>query len=252
MAVIRGDLEAGNFFVMRRAAIEDDRLSLKAKGLLAYLLSKPPGWKVSTSQLAGMGPDGKDAVGTAMRELVACGYSAMVEIRKMGGTVGYDYIITDVPEPDVGGNPAVPGKSANGGKPAVNGKSATSNKEVSSLTRRNTPPVVPQGGRTRTRGMTKPKMEAHEEYPRFNEIWRQLPSRGGHSDPKPAAFKAYLARLKEGAKPEEMELGAQRYAAYCDATGKTGTETVMQGQRFFGPNYEWEHGWEIPATGANR
>lgn len=236
MAVIRGNLEAGNFFVMRRLAIEDERLSLKAKGLLAYLLSKPPGWQVSTSQLAAMGPDGKDAVGAAMKELVMCGYSAMVEKRRMGGTYGYDYIITDDPSTMDSGLSAVTGKT-------VNGKSATSNNDGS----KNNPPVSPpRGTRAKRKGMTKPEMEAHEKYPLFQSIWSELPQRLG-SDPKVDAFQQFLARLKEGVDPEVIRQGALRYAEFCDATGKTGTETVMQGKRFFGREYEWEQGWEVPS-----
>lgn len=240
MAVLRGPLEAGNFTVIRKAALEDERLSWKAKGLLAYLLTKPPGWKVSTGQLSRVGPDGKDATSAAMRELVACGYSAMVEQKKMGQIVGYDYIITDAPEGVDGGKPAVPGKPAVDGFPA-NGKSAPSNNKGSKNKNRST-------GR---RGMTKPQMEAHPDYPVFQTIWQELPSRGGASDPKPEAFKQFLARLKEGVDPEEIRQGAIRYAQHCDATGKTGTEVVMQGRRFFGGSYEWEHGWEIPATTTN-
>jgi hypothetical protein len=42
------------------------------------------------------------------------------------------------------------------------------------------------------------------------------------------------------------ELGAQRYAAFCDATNKTGTEFVMQAATFFGPDKHYENDWAIP------
>ena len=40
----------------------------------------------------------------------------------------------------------------------------------------------------------------------------------------------------------------QRYAKFCDATGKTGTEYVMQAATFFGPDKHYENDWTIPAT----
>jgi hypothetical protein len=43
-----------------------------------------------------------------------------------------------------------------------------------------------------------------------------------------------------------MQAGVQRYTAWCEATDKTGTETVMQARRFFGPGREWENEWQPP------
>lgn len=44
--VIRVKKRPSNFVMMDKTFLEDDRLSYKAKGLLAYLLSKPDDWKV--------------------------------------------------------------------------------------------------------------------------------------------------------------------------------------------------------------
>jgi hypothetical protein len=42
-----------------------------------------------------------------------------------------------------------------------------------------------------------------------------------------------------------MQRGVLRYADFCRAVGKEGTEYVMQAVRFFGPNREFENPWEI-------
>lgn len=40
-----------------------------------------------------------------------------------------------------------------------------------------------------------------------------------------------------------MFAGVERYRAYCEARGIIGTDFVQQGQRFFGPNREFEGEW---------
>lgn len=81
----------------------------------------------------------------------------------------------------------------------------------------------------------------------FESIWQAYPKRDG-SNPKKPAYGAYRQRLKEGAPHDDIAAGVQRYAAWCDATGKTGLETVMQAKRFFGPGREWENPWTTEAA----
>lgn len=54
--------------------LEDERLSWKARGLLAYLLSRPENWRVESNALAEIGPDGRDSVRSGLAELEAHGY----------------------------------------------------------------------------------------------------------------------------------------------------------------------------------
>ena len=62
-----------NFTVIDNQAIHDADLSLKATGLLCYLLSLPPDWDVSGRALANMKKDGGDAVYSGLKELEATG-----------------------------------------------------------------------------------------------------------------------------------------------------------------------------------
>lgn len=62
------------YVMIRRDAAADSRLSWKARGLLAYLLSLPDGWDIAVRDLVQRGPDGRDAVYTALQELKTYGY----------------------------------------------------------------------------------------------------------------------------------------------------------------------------------
>jgi hypothetical protein len=82
-------------------------------------------------------------------------------------------------------------------------------------------------------------------YPQdFENLWAIYPKRAG-GNPKKKAFRAYCARIKNG-HFHNIGLGLNRYKAFCEATGKVGTEFVMQMATFFGPDEHYEEEWDIP------
>ena len=62
------------FVALPNDAVEDVRLSYRARGLLAYLLSRPDGWHTDSTRLAAGAKEGRDAVRAALGELEAIGY----------------------------------------------------------------------------------------------------------------------------------------------------------------------------------
>lgn len=88
-----------------------------------------------------------------------------------------------------------------------------------------------------------------EEPPLFGIAWAAYPRRAG-SNPRNDALAQWLARVREGASEADMFAGTERYKAFCDAMGKTGTETVMQAKRFYGRNREFADLWDVPALAA--
>lgn len=80
----------------------------------------------------------------------------------------------------------------------------------------------------------------------FERVWEILPPRAG-GDSKPEAFQQWQARIGEGVSPAELEAGAEAYGRYIEATGKMGTEFVLQGKTFFGLRKRgWEQRWAAP------
>lgn len=77
----------------------------------------------------------------------------------------------------------------------------------------------------------------------FSRVWDVYPRRTG-GNPKREAFKAWTARLRAGVTVEVLQAGVERYRAYCDREGKTGSQFVMQAATFFGPGERYLETWE--------
>ncbi len=84
--VIRVRKRPSNFVMMDKSFLEDTRLSYKAKGILAYLLSKPDNWKVIIGNLVNYSTDGKASVYAGLKELKECGYYEKTPVRNEQGT----------------------------------------------------------------------------------------------------------------------------------------------------------------------
>lgn len=71
--------------------VRDGKLSLKARGLLAVLMSHDPEFVVSVRQLLASNPEGRDAIDGAIRELRRHGYLEVRQLRsregKLNGTL---------------------------------------------------------------------------------------------------------------------------------------------------------------------
>lgn len=63
-----------NYTVMNRTALNDIRLSWKAKGIIAYMLSMPDDWVFYMDELMTHATDGKDSFRSGFRELKDNGY----------------------------------------------------------------------------------------------------------------------------------------------------------------------------------
>lgn len=81
-----------NYTVITNAILRDTRLSLKAKGLLVTILGLPPTWDFTIKGICTVLKEGRDAVTTAIDELIECGYCSRINERnETGQFLGYDY-----------------------------------------------------------------------------------------------------------------------------------------------------------------
>ena len=86
------------FVVIDKRPLEDKRLSWKAKGVLAYLLSKPDGWRVDPRHLASVSNCGPESIREALKELARCGYARLEHPRDRNGTLtGSSWTVSELP-----------------------------------------------------------------------------------------------------------------------------------------------------------
>ena len=88
----------GNYTTIQNELINDKSISLKAKGILLYMLSKPFDWKYNPKEIAANSKDGLDSVYSGLKELIEAGYVSRK--RYADGRVDY-YVFEDKSENDI-------------------------------------------------------------------------------------------------------------------------------------------------------
>lgn len=181
--------------------VTDWRLSLKSKGLMLVLLSRPSNWKFKVSGLAAFCHCGRDAIRTSLLEMEAAGYLERKRTRAEGGKfAGNEYIVYDVsqldadektePEgplatgfsepPPLSGNPTMDEGQPLSGFPALDkpasGEPALENPPPDPSIRtgiEDTPPTPQKGGRKPRRPKEEPEPDWLPE--RFERFWQYYP-----------------------------------------------------------------------------
>jgi len=88
-----------NYTVMANHHLRDNRLSLKAKGLLSVMLSLPADWDYTLAGLAHISKEGVDAIRAAVNELVQAGYIIRSRRRNEAGQLSdTEYLIYEFPQ----------------------------------------------------------------------------------------------------------------------------------------------------------
>lgn len=88
-----------NYVVMNRTALNDNRLSWKAKGIMAYMLSMPDDWVFYMDELITHATDGKDSFKSGLKELKDNGYVERKPVRdeKTKRIVAWETIVHEAP-----------------------------------------------------------------------------------------------------------------------------------------------------------
>lgn len=91
-----GAVPGGHFTIVPNAWLRDDRLSWKAKGLLAYLASHAEGFRVSQNLMLRAATDGRDSLLSGLAELEEAGYLVKADRDRddSGRYASYDYRLT--------------------------------------------------------------------------------------------------------------------------------------------------------------
>lgn len=74
MNITRIDKKEGNYTRISNDLINDSRLSLKEKGIMIHILSKPDNWVLNVKEIANSNQDGEKAVYSGIKKLKELGY----------------------------------------------------------------------------------------------------------------------------------------------------------------------------------
>lgn len=98
MAISRGTLPADSFTIISNAWLRDPTVSLKVKGLLAYVASHAAGYRLTLEQIVAETKDGIDAVRATIADARDAGYLRTVDVRnERGHRIGTDFELLEPP-----------------------------------------------------------------------------------------------------------------------------------------------------------
>ena len=96
--IVRAKRPDRGFTILDNAVLRDERLSYRAAGILANILSRPDNWKADYRSLArGEGREGEAAVRTALKELERHGYLIRHRRRDERGRWSWEQYVYDTP-----------------------------------------------------------------------------------------------------------------------------------------------------------
>ena len=179
MAVIRVEKNR-NYTTMSNYHLQDQRLSLKAIGLLSKILSLPDDWDYTVAGLAKKCREGKDAVRSAIEELEVAGYIVRRRTHGPDGAfAGNEYIVYECPQ-ELSTAPL-------SGFPTMDNPTLENPTEQNTNKQNTNTPIVPTGDAPGEKKRAKGEWEPE----RFEAFWKYYPPRQGKRSGKKAARRAW-------------------------------------------------------------
>jgi adenylate kinase family enzyme len=217
MSIIRRASDGSPYTAISNTTLQDKTISLDAKGLLVYLLSKPPDWNVMSSVLMREFDIGKDRYYRMVNELQAAGYFKIIRGNDEKGHRTTEYVVSDGKLPDDTASGLAGDGQAGDGSPASGQQDTTKErKKHKGMTETKTPTGSAKA--TAPRGVDA----------QFAEVWDIYPRK----IKKAEALKRFRVRIREGTPFEELKAAVVNYAAL-----RAGQEEqfTMHPTTFFGP-----------------
>ena len=187
MATVRVE-KISDYTTLSNRALDDERLSLKAVGLLVYMLRLPDDWDFTLEWLEKKHRDGLSSIRSAMKELEDAGYvSRGNQKRGQGGTFqGSDYIIREDPDGDrpTKAVTACENRTRTACEKPISVFPTSENRMQPNTKLPSTnlpnPPKAPQGGRRARKKKTKLACEYEPEI--FERLWNTYPRGEGKGE----------------------------------------------------------------------
>lgn len=101
MSIKRATRPKVHFTIIANEVLRDDRLSFRARGVLASILSRPDNWKTTSESLARESKEGRSAILSALKELEEIGYLVRNKYQNDKGQWISESVVFDKPQTDV-------------------------------------------------------------------------------------------------------------------------------------------------------
>lgn len=232
MAIIRVQKNQ-NYTTINNTALKDTRLSFKAKGLMAYMLSVPDDWKFYQSELTNRATDGVASIRSGLKELEKHGYLVRYQGRDED-TGEFGDVVWDLYEVPICENPISVNSKTGNPKPV--------NQTLLSTDELSTDELSTESKDT-TSNLDLPSDEELKE--RFEEFWKFYPNKQG----KKQALKKYMQYMKDPKDETTDEDILRGISAYNKQIEKNNTKKkyIKHGDTFFN-NKSWEDDFEVGTT----
>ncbi|MHC5551235.1 helix-turn-helix domain-containing protein [Carnobacterium maltaromaticum] len=195
-----------NYTIINNTGLKDKSLSLKAKGLLAYMLSLPDDWIFYETELIKHSKDGRDSIRGGLKELEDKGYLVRERARDdLGKLKGTDWLLYETPQ-NVN-IPTFPPKTDFPmlGKPMLDNPMLGNPTLLSTDSTKDLPKLNTNNTKDKDNTSNKDSMEVL-----FKKIWAIYPKK----TLRQSGLAAYKKAIKKGVTHEEIEQGVLNYVAY--------------------------------------
>lgn len=195
-----------NYTIINNTGLKDKSLSLKAKGLLAYMLSLPDDWIFYETELIKHSKDGRDSIRGGLKELEDKGYLVRERARDdLGKLKGTDWLLYETPQ-NVN-IPTFPPKTDFPmlGKPMLDNPMLGNPTLLSTNSTKDLPKLNTNNTKDKDNTSNKDSMAVL-----FDKIWAIYPKK----TLKKSGLAAYKKAIKKGVTHEDIEQGVLNYVAY--------------------------------------
>lgn len=239
------------FTTIDNGVLNDTSLSWKAKGLFAYLWSKPDDWDFYEIEIAKHSSDGRSSLRAGIKELEGRGYLTRSRQRSTDGKLGgTDWILSENPmqKKPMYDDPMFQNRTYDN-QTLLN--TNNTNTDLTKDLQTNTP-LPPKGGeRAEPVGLPfgappadqKTQKATSELEDSFEELWKDYPRKAG----KKQAFAHYKKWRKESKEHTAAYLAKRLglYKAYL-AANHTAARYILQGSTWFNGRFDDDYEIRIP------
>ncbi|QOF71459.1 hypothetical protein IG197_27575 [Aminobacter sp. SR38] len=238
-ATIRRGVRNARYTTLPNHVFEDVRLSMEARWLLGYLLSKPDNWTVRMGDVAKKGVCGRDKARRMINELVEHGYAEKDQQREDGRFAKLSLVIYDEPKEasEINGSAQGVAFVPQTENPSTVNPSTEKPATVNTALVKTEDLAIPESQSERERGRDE---EDHRVVVRaFKRAFMAWPT--AISDSEPQAYDVWATLSAQ--EREAAVAGAERYVTASKATGRTKVCSFAV--------YLKEHRWEkLPEVAA--